>query len=274
MVARMQLSDQGTAAYKPTPAIKAAPVKLHYDAPRVATQSGVTKQWSPGAGSNASPITAPSYVAQYNPQPIQQAPAPQWQAPYDPGAQTLPFQYQPGPAQSFAPQAPPEPPPPPPPVVGGREWYGKLGASAKQFQDNKWLGGDSDYTSQIGEYDRALQSFIDRITKRKEIFDQDAVDSTAATNKNEGMSMNNLGEDYAARGLAFSGLFDQGIEEGRGRFRDARTNITKMQGANKTEADNQLKDYRSENTIGRGNAKRASLQRMAADQALKDANNF
>jgi hypothetical protein len=272
MVARMQLSDQGMQAYKPpAPPIKAAPVKLHYDAPRVATQSGVTKQWSPGAGTNAAPIASPSYQAQYNPQPAYQAPAPVWQAPFDPGPAQQSFI---GGGFNQAPAAPAPPPPPPPPVVGGREWFSKLGPTAKRAEENKWLGGDSDYASQIGEYDRALQSFIDRITKRKDLFDQDAIDSTAATNKNEGMTMNNLGEDFAARGLSYSGLFDQSKEEGKGRFRDARTGITKIRDANKGEADNQLGDYRSENQIGRGNARRAALQRMAADQALKDANNF
>lgn len=270
MVARMQLSDQGTQAYKPpAPPIKAAPVKLRYDAPRVATQSGATKQWSQGAGTNPSPITVPSYQAQWNPQPVYQAPAPVWQAP----AETMPNNLGPGPIGGGFGQ-PSAPPPPPGPIVGGREWFNALGASAKANEENKWLGGDSDYASQIGEYDRALQSFIDRITKRKEVFDQDAADATAMTNRNEGTAQNALGEDFAARGLSYSGLFDQSKEQNAGRFRDARTNIGKIQTTNKNQADNDLKDYRSENTIGRGNARRAALQRMAADQALKDANNF
>lgn len=276
MVARMQLSDMGMQAYKPpAPPIKAAPVKLRYDAPRVATQSGVTKQWSQGAGTNPAPISVPSYQAQWNPQPAYQAPAPVWQQPYVPPANNwAPQNFN---QQAFAPAAPAPPPPPPEPpkpVVGGREWFNALGAGAKKAEENKWLGGDSDYASQIGEYDRALQSFIDRITKRKEIYDQDAEDSVAATYKNEGLTQNSLGEDFAARGMSFSGLFDQSKEQNAGRFRDARTNIGKIQTTNKNEADNSLKDYRSENTVGRGNARRAALQRMAADQALKDANNF
>jgi len=276
MVARVQLSDMGNQAYKPpAPPIKAAPVKLHYDAPRVATQSGVTKQWSQGAGTNAAPISVPSYQAQWNPQPVYQAPAPAWQAP----AQTMPFQpFGPGDGgalgNSIGAGIPSAPPPPPPPVVGGAEWYSKLGPTAKIAEQNKWLGGDSDYAAQIGEYDRALQSFIDRITKRKQVFDQDAADATSMTNRNEGVAQNALGEDFAARGLSYSGLFDQSKEQNAGRFRDARTNIGKIQTTNKNQADNDLADYRSENTIGRGNARRAALQRMAADQALKDANNF
>lgn len=173
-----------------------------------------------------------------------------------------------------APLPPPPPPEPPQPIKGGREWFNALTDVSKRNEENRWLGGDSDYAAQIGEYDRALQSFIDRITKRKQLFDQDALDATNATNENEGMAQNTLGEDFAARGLSFSGLFDQSKEENANRFRQARTNIGKIQTANKNEADNSLKDYRSENTIGRGNARRAALQRMAADQALKDANNF
>jgi hypothetical protein len=256
----MRLSE-GVAAPKmparPAPITAPASARLRYDSPQISTMSGVTKQWTPPAGTNPSPITVPSFQAQYNPQPVQSAPAPPYQAPFNPG--------------QMAPEAPPAPPAP---VVGGREWYNGLGASQRAATDQEWLGGDSDYAAQIGEYDRALQSFIDRITKRKALFDQDATDSVEATNKNETLSMNNLGEDFGARGLSFSGLFDQSKEQGMGRFRDTRTNITKQRDRNKTDADNQQKDYQSENQIGRGNARRAALQRMAADQALKDANNF
>jgi hypothetical protein len=202
------------------------------------------------------------------------------------GAQTMPY-YPPftgntpgfgggggGGFSSIQNTAPAAPPPPPPPVVGGAKWFSALGPEAKEAEKKKWLGGDSDYAAQIGEYDRALQAFIDRITKQKSLFEQDATDSIATTNKNEGVTLNNLGEDFGARGLSFSGLFDKSLEEGRGRFREARTNIGKIKERNVTDATNREKDYRAENQIGRGNARRAALQRMAAEQALKDANAF
>ena len=257
----MRLSE-GVAAPKmparPAPITAPASARLRYDSPQISTMSGVTKQWTPPAGTNPSPITVPSFQAQYNPAPVQNAPGP------------VGGGFNPGPA-NFAPEAPA---PPPPPVVGGREWYSSLGASQRAAEDQKWLGGDSDYASQIGEYDRALQAFVDRITKRKALFEQDATDSIETTNKNEGVSLNNLGEDFGARGLSYSGLFDQGIEQGKGRFREARTNIGKIKDRNVSDATNQEADYRSENQIGRGNARRAALQRMAAEQALKDANAF
>ncbi len=258
----MRLSDGVAAPKQPArsaPITAPASARLRYDSPQISTMSGATKQWTPPAGTNPSPIEVPSFQAQYNPQPVQQAPAPAYQQPWNPGV---------------ANEAPSAPPPPPPPVVGGREWYNALGSSQRTEEDTKWLGGDSDYASQIGEYDRALQSFIDRITKRKALFEQDATDSIETTNKNEGVALNNLGEDFGARGLSYSGLFDQGIQQGQGRFQEARTNIGKIKDRNVTDATNQQKDYQSENQIGRGNARRSALQRMAAEQALKDAGGY
>jgi hypothetical protein len=146
-----------------------------------------------------------------------------------------------------------------------------LGQGQRAAEDQKWLGGDSDYAAQIGEYDRALQSFIDRITAQKAMFGKDAEESIDTTNQNKGMTLDNLGEDFGARGLSYSGLFGQESQNTGKRFDDSITGITKIRDRNITDASNREKDYRAENQVGRGNARRSALQRMAAEQALKDA---
>jgi hypothetical protein len=147
-----------------------------------------------------------------------------------------------------------------------------LGPTAKEAQRNQFLGGDSDYAAQIGQYDRALAQFVDRISKQKKLFEQDATDAIQTTGQNEGMTLNNMGEDFGARGLSYSGLFDQEKQQTQGRFNETRGNIGKQKTRNITDASNREADYRSENQVSRGNARRAALQRMAAEQALKDAN--
>lgn len=269
---RVNLSD-GVAApvmpRRPAGTITAPPAKIHYDAPRVSTTNGRTGQSTPYAGTNPTPIQTPAY----NPAPAPYVPP--YQPPYQPPAQQQFYQPWSPPQQSFAqpePIAPPPPPPPPKPPVGGREWYMGLDNATRAQQDTKWLGGDSDYTDQIGQYDKALAAFVDRIAKQKALFETDANEAVAATNKNEGMTLNNLGEDFGARGLSYSGLFNQESDQTASRFGETRTNIGKNKQRNVTDATNREADYRSENQVNRGNARRAALQRMAAEQALKDAN--
>lgn len=170
---------------------------------------------------------------------------------------------------SFAPAY--EPPAPPPPAVGGRQWYNGLDQAGQKAEDAKWLGGDADYTAQIAEYDKALQAFVGRIADQRKGFTEDANLATASTNRNQDMSVNNLGEDFGARGLSYSGLFDTSKNEVNGRFNEAKSGIERMRAKNDGDAVNREKDYRAENGISRGNAQRASLGREAQRQALIDS---
>lgn len=234
----------------PAPITASSGATLKYDQPRISTTSGATGIATPYAGGNASPITAPSYVSGGSPARYGSAPA---QAPMQ---------------QSFAPA--PAPPPPAPPV-GGRQWYGGLDEGGRAAQDQSWLGGDSDYTSQIAEYDRALQTFVDRIMNQKKMFNQDADDAVASTGRNQAMSLDSLGEDFGARGLSYSGMFDTTKNQTNERFNDAKSGIEKVRGRNLTDSDNREADYRSENQISRGNAERSSLSRQAQRQAMLDS---
>lgn len=155
--------------------------------------------------------------------------------------------------------------------VGGAKWYGGLDQGARAAQDQSWLGGDSDYTAQIAEYDRALQTFIDRIMNQKKTFNQDADDAVASTGRNQAMSLDALGEDFGARGLSYSGMFDTTKNQTNERFNEAKGGIEKVRSRNLSDADNREADYRTENQISRGNAERSSLSRQAQRQALLDS---
>lgn len=162
-------------------------------------------------------------------------------------------------------------PPPPSNPVGGRQWYEGLGAGGQAAQDAKWLGGDSDYTAQVAEYDKALKSFIDRIANQRKGFTEDANLATQSTERNQNMSLDNLGEDFGARGLSYSGMFDTSKNQTNQRFNEAKAGIERMRSRNDSDAVNREKDYRAENAISRGNAERASLSRQAQRQALIDS---
>ena len=164
-----------------------------------------------------------------------------------------------------------EPMGPPAPPPGGRTAYNALDAGGRAAQDQSWLGGDSDYTSQIAEYDRALQTFIDRIANQKKMFQQDADDATASTGRNQAMSLDALGEDFGARGLSYSGLAVDSADKTNQRFNEAKGGIGKVLARNNSDADNREADYRTENQLSRGNAERSSLSRQAQRQALIDS---
>jgi hypothetical protein len=156
--------------------------------------------------------------------------------------------------------------------VGGSQWYNSLGAGDKLTAESEWLGGDSDYTAQLGEYDRALSDFINRITAQKQGFDLDADNAILAVGKNQTNAGNQLGEDFGARGMSFSGLFDKSRNDLNNRFSEQKSNVENVRTKNKSDADNRLADYTAENNIGRSNAKRSALTRMAAQQAMLDSN--
>ena len=173
--------------------------------------------------------------------------------------------------QAAGPVAPPPAPEPPAPPVGGRTWYNGLDAAGKAAEDASWLGGDSDYTAQIGEYEKALKSFIDRIAAQKSMYEQDAKDATASADRNQAMSLDALGEDFGARGLSYSGLAIDSADKTNARFNEAKGNIGKVLARNNQDADNRQKDYETENRISMQNAQRSSLNRQAQRQALLDS---
>lgn len=234
--------------------------KLVYDEPKISTTSGITGYSTPAVGRNPAPIAAPYYnpAPAYTPPPQQQyvTPAPSFQ-------------------QSFN-QAPPPPPPPMDPprpqfAPGGFQEFNQMDPAKQQMSRDKWLAGDSDYTEQIGLYQKALDDFVRRITGRIDSFNTDAKDATAGNLKNESMSADSLGADFGARGLSYSGLFDQSRNKLLDRYKEGRTNIEKNRLTNVQGAENEKADYTAENQISRKNAQRASLLRMAQQQQLLDS---
>lgn len=230
--------------------ITAPAASLNFDKPAIQTYSGANQQWGQvAAPSSYSNMAAPGSNQTWN------APTNSWQGSA-------------APAPSFAPPPPAAPPAPP---VGGRQWFNSLGADQQAAETNKWLGGDSDYTAQVSEFDRALQTFVDRIANQKNMFNQDATDATNSTGRNQAMSLDGLGEDFGARGLSYSGMFDTEKNKTNDRFNEAKGNIQKVLSRNNSDADNRLADYKTENSISKDNAQRASLSRQAQRQALLDS---
>jgi hypothetical protein len=162
-------------------------------------------------------------------------------------------------------------PPRPQFAPGGRAEFNSFSPEQQQMTQDQWLAGDSDYTEQTGLYQKALDDFVRRITGRIEGFDLDAKDATAGNIKNQNMSADSLGADFGARGLSYSGLWDQSKNKLLDRYAQGRGNIEKNRATNVQNAKNEQADYTAENEIARKNSLRSSLLRMAAQQQLLDS---
>ena len=246
--------DIGTGAARTSGGSMAAPAPLPAPTMTNAQRNAIASYATGPSSSISSFSAAPApYIA-----PVQNYAGPQ-SNPYNTGPLVAPAG---GPQADMAPPAPP---------VGGRQWYNSLDAAGQASENQKYLAGDSDYTAQISEFDRALKTFIDRIANQKKMFEQDANDATASTNRNQNMSLDALGEDFGARGLSYSGLYK--TENGRtnDRFNEVKGNIGKVLQKNNQDADMRQADYETENKISRGNAERSALSRQAQRQALLDS---
>lgn len=250
--------NSGSSGYSAQQATYSEPLKLNYGSSGYSQQQATYSQpLKLNSGSSG-------YAQQQTPY---RAPAPTYyQAP-----QTYQQPYQP-PVQNFAPAPPPEPPRPQFAPGGRQEFLNIFSPEQRQLSEQEWLGGDSDYTAQTGLYQRALDDFVKRITGRIQGFETDATEALAGNKKNETMSADQLGADFGARGLSYSGLFDTSKNKLLDRYKQGRTNIEKNKTQNVQNANDERQNYESENAISQQNAKRASLMRMAAQQSLKDVN--
>lgn len=157
------------------------------------------------------------------------------------------------------------------PVQGGRAWYNSLAGDAQKNYQNQFLGGDADYNAQMGEYNRALQDFVARITNQKQGFQTDTTNALTANGKNRDLSLQQLGDDFAARGMSYSGLNDKSRNLLNDRYAQQDNNIQQVGTRNLTDADNRQADFSNQNQIDKGNAQRAALGRMLQQQQLIDS---
>lgn len=136
-------------------------------------------------------------------------------------------------------------------------------APPKPPSDKEWLAGDSAYNDQLSEYDRALQEYLARIASKEGEVNQDASIALQANARNQNMGLNNNAEDFAARGMINSGLFANSAEQLNDRYGESRSAIETNKGRQLGSLTDERDTYRRENELGRGNARRQALQRMA-----------
>lgn len=133
----------------------------------------------------------------------------------------------------------------------------------KPPSEKEWLAGDSAYQDQISEYEKALQDFVARIAERESEIKQDADLAIKANQRNQTLGLNSNAEDFASRGMINSGLFADSAEKLSDRYNEARGSIETNRGRQIGAMADERETYKRENELGRNNARRQALQRMA-----------
>lgn len=134
----------------------------------------------------------------------------------------------------------------------------------KPPSEKEWLAGDSTYQDQQSEYTRALQEFIARIGEREGEIKEDAKLALAANARNRTQGLNNNAEDFASRGLINSGLFADSSEKMSDRYNESKGAIETNRSRGLGSLADERSNYEREVELGRNNARRSALQRMAA----------
>lgn len=199
------------------------------------------------------PKFVPPVVPQFN---YTQPTAPAYQGlPAAPAYQAQQPAYQQGPSAGFSP--------------GAGAPGGSFAAPAPpRMSEADWLKGDAEFNAQQNEYNRALELFKSRINKKKTAFEDDYKESSRVTGLNKQQTMTGVGEDFAARGMAYSGLFDSARTDTENVFKRQLGNLETVRNRSKSQADDDLADYQQEIDLSRGNAKRNALARFANQQSL------
>lgn len=238
MIRGPQLSDQGMQAYKPPPKpIKAAPVKITYDKPQVATYSQ-NNGWSNPVGTyypttQAYPTTiwnGPANAAATTP--VNDIPAAPVSAPVTPKAEPIDY---------------------------------------STYDNNKLAQVDSTFMDQKSMYAQLLKKYLEDYTRQGQNIDKDADLSREGIQKNKTNGLTSLNEDFAARGLGYSGIQAKEHGNATNAYAKQTSNVELNQKRSHDDLDFRKNKFVGENGENGSNiqaARREALNRLAAKQTL------
>lgn len=243
MIRGPQLSDIGMSTYNPRPKpkpITAPKVNLSYDKPAVATYSAAQNVWTPpvGTGSYTQPAVAqPSYGGSGG------------YALSQPGNISSPASF----AAPAVPAAPPEPPKP------------------TEADIRKMAEVDSTFLDQKSMYAAALKKFIEDNTRQRGVIERDSDTAREGIGRNRVNGLTSLSEDFAARGLATSGLFADNLDKAGDQYDKQKVNVDTGETNSLNDLAFRKSKYEAENGANGSNvqaARREAFARLAAAQGL------
>lgn len=133
---------------------------------------------------------------------------------------------------------------------------------------NAFLSGDPTYQGQLRDFANALSQFNADITRRRGILDTDYATSQKAMNDQKVQDLNNLQDDYGARGLLMSGLYGKAVGDYNNEFNTRMTDL----GTRNTQAIDQLNQekgrFTSQQNLQSQAAREDAIRRRAAQYGV------
>lgn len=131
-----------------------------------------------------------------------------------------------------------------------------------------YLGGDDTYQSQMAAYKKALSNYKTQMTERQDEYNQDYARRTTDLGITEDRNRSDQQDDYAGRGLYFSGLYGKALGDLTTDFdrRQGDMDLAKQQWLNGVNRD--YTNFQEENDLNEQKAKQDALQRRALQYNL------
>jgi len=128
---------------------------------------------------------------------------------------------------------------------------------------NTFLNQDTGYNQQMRDFSNALQQFLADVTRRKGTMESDYNASSKAMGDQKVLDLDNMEDDFGARGMIRSGLYGDAV----GKYNTEFDTRSQELGRKKTEAmsslDQEQGRYQSQQTLQQQAAREAAIRRRA-----------
>lgn len=146
---------------------------------------------------------------------------------------------------------------------GGGGYKGGGGGARKAPSLASWLGKDADYQDQLRAYARSLSDFNADVKRRKGKIEADYTAGTKSMGEQRVKDLQDIMNDFAARGLLKSGLYGQRQADYEKQYN---TNLSEL-GRNRTgllgDISQESKNFQREQSLGKESARKEAARRRA-----------
>lgn len=124
----------------------------------------------------------------------------------------------------------------------------------------KYLSGDLTYKSQVADLQRNLENYLTEYRGNREDVKESFSDTLSKMQRERGRSLQDIGEDFAGRGLIHSGLYGKAYSDYNDEFNIRRNEL-------RDDRSEQLEDLQTNKKLFKEQTR--SVRRNARDEALR-----
>lgn len=156
------------------------------------------------------------------------------------------------------------------PGGGGKVNKGKGGHKGKTGIPgiDKYLAGDTTYQGQVSSYQKQLQDFINQNNSQQGVVGQDFATALSKLQDQRGLDLQNLQNDFAARGLINSGLYTDALGQYDTQYQGQVNDLGTGKQRSLDQLLQDLAGYKTENSTSLAAAKQDAIRRRAAQYGI------